>query len=64
MDSNGGKVRLDFHGLPSLGRGNTFHFHTNYWGYSNSPHRSLNPFRFGPTTKRGRGKSALGKDSK
>ena len=44
---SGGKFRLDFHRLPSLNRGNTLHFHTNYWGYTNSPHRSLNPFYFG-----------------
>ncbi|WP_284464740.1 DUF6443 domain-containing protein [Chryseobacterium sp.] len=47
--STGGKFRLDYHGLPTLNRSTTLHFHSNYWGYSNSPHRSLNPLRFGKT---------------
>ncbi|MBB6369652.1 RHS repeat-associated protein [Chryseobacterium shigense] len=49
--STGGKFRLDYHGLPSLNRGNTLHFHSNYWGFSNSPHRSINPFYFGKPIK-------------
>ena len=46
---SGGKFRLDYHGFGS--RGKTTHFHTNYWGYSNSPHRSINPFYFGRPIK-------------
>ncbi|WP_157859461.1 DUF6443 domain-containing protein [Chryseobacterium angstadtii] len=49
--SSGGKFRIDYHGLPSINRGNTLHFHSNYWGFSNSPHRSLNPFNFGKPIK-------------
>jgi len=46
---SGGKFRLDFHSFSSRGR--TLHFHTNYGGYTSSPHRSLNPFRFGQPIK-------------
>ncbi|GAF04808.1 hypothetical protein [Saccharicrinis fermentans] len=46
---SGGKFRLDYHGFGSRGR--TTHFHSNYWGYSNSPHRSINPFYFGQPIK-------------
>jgi RHS repeat-associated protein len=45
----GGKFRLDFHSFSTRGR--TLHFHTNYGGYSASPHRSLNPMRFGQPIK-------------
>ncbi|KFF25286.1 hypothetical protein IW16_14805 [Chryseobacterium vrystaatense] len=48
----GGKFRLDYHGLPSLNRGTTLHFHSNYWGLSNSPHRSINPFYLGKPIKK------------
>ncbi|MCW1961287.1 RHS repeat-associated core domain-containing protein [Chryseobacterium viscerum] len=51
VSSTNNKFRLDYHGLPSLNKGNTLHFHTNYWGYTNSPHRSLNPFRWGQPIK-------------
>ncbi|WP_262511491.1 RHS repeat-associated core domain-containing protein [Chryseobacterium rhizosphaerae] len=51
VSSTNKKFRLDYHGLPSLNRGKTLHFHTNYWGYTNSPHRSVNPFRWGQPIK-------------
>lgn len=47
----GGKFRLDYHGIPKARKGPTLHFHTNYWGYSASPHRSLNPFSLGKPIK-------------
>lgn len=47
--SLGGKFRLDYHGINYYG--NTTHFHTNYWGFSSSPHRSLNPFFWGQPIK-------------
>ena len=46
---NGYKFRLDYHGFHDYGR--TLHFHTNYWGFSNSPHRSLDVFFFGVPIK-------------
>lgn len=48
--SIGKKFRLDYHNF-GTNPANVPHFHTNYWGLSNSPHRSLNPFRFGKPIK-------------
>ena len=51
VSKTGHKFRLDYHKIPNLNKGNIWHFHTNYWGLSNSPHRSLNPFYFGKPIK-------------
>lgn len=48
---SGKKFRLDYHNF-GTSSSNILHFHTNFKGLSNSPHRSLNPFKFGQPIKR------------
>ena len=48
---SGNKFRLDYHNF-GTSSSNILHFHTNFKGLSNSPHRSLSPFKFGQPIKR------------
>lgn len=48
---SGKKFRLDYHNFGSS-PSNILHFYTNFKGLSNSPHRTLNPFKFGQPIKR------------